>query len=111
MVDLFNVSDLAEELLLLLPLVYLVHLGLPGVFPHLLKVLFEQLVIRQLLVVVDLLAEADDLLQWIRAFIESLVSYVTHALESAFAQLRIWVGHMEADGVELALLGVHLCEV
>jgi hypothetical protein len=47
------------------------------------------------LIIVNLSAESNDLLEWVGALVKVLIPDVAHALEPGAGVLRIWIGHVE----------------
>lgn len=54
------------------------------------------------MIIVNLSAKSDDLLEWVCGLVKVLVPDVAHALESGTGVLRIWIGHVEGLGLGLA---------
>lgn len=53
------------------------------------------------MIIVNLSAKSNDLLEWVSGLVKVLIADVAHALESGTGVLRIWVGHMEGLGLRL----------
>ena len=101
MLQSLEVGNLLQKLLFCRQLVRFGWLSVIHLFSHLFKMLLHHLIWGGFLIIVNLSAESNDLLEWVRALVKVLIPDVAHALESSAGVLRIWIGHVEGLGVWL----------
>lgn len=68
---------------------------------HLFKMLLHHLIWSRFLIIVNLSAESNDLLEWVCCLVKVLIPDFAHALEASTGVLRIWIGHVEGLGLWL----------
>ena len=95
MLQSLEVGNLLQKLLFCRQLVRFGWLSVIHLFSHLFKMLLHHLIWGGFLIIVNLSAESNDLLEWVSGLVKVLIPDVAHALESGAGVLRIWIGHVE----------------